>query len=925
MENQYSFFARMALGGVNSDKLSVRSRAGRVAGMPLSGSHKYLKYRKAVRTMASLLLVAALTGCAGRDAVEPEPDGGRPVVLSVAVAPLQQGSTRTAAGSDVQGGAFLAGETFFAYFSEGSSVSNTRYTIQSAVTTTAPDTQPYFLNSASQTVVHGYYPYASDKKVTNATTSFSVELDQSSDAGYKKSDLMYGTATILKSSGTGQLTFAHQMAKLIVTATAAAPITRITDIRIVGGKRTVALTPVTSGSTLALGVVSDELTDQPGGYVTMYKGGTAATAGTCVALLPPQTLNGNLLEVVTDRGNVYYSVPANTAIASGRSYTVALAPTLAQIGTTTQVQMWALEDATSVAGQVSESQVFTVGNATFQMNFVKGGDFTTLRGQSVTGRVSDFYMGQTEVTVGLWRAVEGRNVVNANAQMKDVGDEYPMSNISHTDMVNFVNDLNARLATERPAGWRFAIPTEVQWEYAARGGQLSDPATRNSRTVPGNYALAEAAWYNGNSGPSGGTWTAAAGFGAHPVGTKKPNELGLYDMIGNVYDHIRDCGALPADKNLGVDYVGPSASSNCGGTFKHNASSANAQTAINSRYDTEVVMSDAGLRLAMVPVPGAKSFSFTGGVQEYVVTKAGKYMLEVWGAQGGNGNGIYEYNESSATEKQRSNAISVGGKGGYCKTVVNITAVPCTLYVYVGGKGGNGGWGYSVGTPGASAPMNAPGGWNGGGAGGMGYAQNYEINGSTVTLTTHGNPGGGGGATFIAKSQIGPIDATHNVQTNGTAHADLLVIAGGGGGYGWISGGDGGGVNGGANTTGISAGATQPYGAWGRNSANANWANETDFLNDYNSMGQQGANAIKASGCMEGCGGGGGGFRGGDARIYIGELTATVSASIGGCGGSSWGVGTLVTAAAWASTAGEWMTESGVRVGNGAATITPVD
>jgi len=229
---------------------------------------------------------------------------------------------------------------------------------------------------------------------------------------------------------------------------------------------------------------------------------------------------------ITDGASIYYTNDGSDPTESSTLYTASI-----ELSESATIKAKAFKAACTPSNIVSEVYAINVTGTTEDLVFVESGTFDR-------GTVSSFYIGEHEVTQAEYQAIMGTNPSNFS------GDNKPVEMVSWYDAVNYCN---ARSIAEGltpcydTSTWEcdltangYRLPTELEWTYAAKGGNLTAFNSYNAESYPDGYRwagtndineLENYAWYNHN-GPDG----------TKPVGTKLPNELGLYDMSGNVHE-----------------------------------------------------------------------------------------------------------------------------------------------------------------------------------------------------------------------------------------------------------------------------------------------------------------------------------------------------------------------------------------------------
>ena len=399
---------------------------------------------KSIFFIATAVMLAACTQ------LENPAESNVPVSLSYStVNPVE-----SKAAQNLNEGTFDSGESVKVRISNTGAGEWTDYTFTtgSAGAMTPGDPAPYYPAGAQNIDIVAYYP-------ATAGASFTVAANQTADDSYKASDLMFASVTNqAKQAEAVNLAFSHKMAKLCVNITAGQGVTSITSVSILNVKPTVSFDRATGAVDEATGTATSR-----------------AISNTGAALIPAQTITGELLSIVTDKGTATYSVPAGKAFVAGQLYTLNITVNLRAVGTTTAITGWTSEGTVTV-NPVTTSKTPAGLVAVDMGNGLKWANMN-VGAETVTGYGDYFAWGETmpyyqegysqESLCTHW--ISGKSGYNWT--------NYSLCNGSNTTIIKYCTSdsygyVDNKTVLERThdaasanwgAGWR--TPTDAEWTW----------------------------------------------------------------------------------------------------------------------------------------------------------------------------------------------------------------------------------------------------------------------------------------------------------------------------------------------------------------------------------------------------------------------------------------------------------------------------
>ena len=362
-------------------------------------------------------------------------------------------ATETRAAQNLNEGAFASGESVTVRISNTGENAWTDYTFTTgpAGAMTAPDPAPYYPAGSQNIDIVAYYP-------ATAGSSFSVATDQTADADYKASDLMFASVSNqAKTTETVNLAFAHKMAKLCVNITAGDGVGSITSVSIINVKTTVSFNQATGAVGEAGGTASS---------IAMSNNGAA--------VIPAQTIDGGLLSIVTDKGTATYSV-ASKAFAAGNLYTMNITVNLRAVGATTAITGWTSEGTVTVNPVTNQKtpaglEAINMGNGLKWANMNVGAESVTDYGDYFAwGETMPYYQEGYSQESPCTHWIGGKSGYNwANYSLCN-GTDTSMNKYCNSSSYGYVDDKTEleRFHDAASANWggTWRIPTDAEWTW----------------------------------------------------------------------------------------------------------------------------------------------------------------------------------------------------------------------------------------------------------------------------------------------------------------------------------------------------------------------------------------------------------------------------------------------------------------------------
>ena len=404
-----------------------------------------MKTKKMLFAAAALTL---LTACSSDDS----PIDNTEQRVAVTLAYTTVDATETRAAQNLNEGTFASGESVQVRVSNTGENDWTDYTFTTgdAGAMTAPNPGPYYPAGTQNIDIAAYYP-------ATAGSTFTVADDQTADASYKASDLMFASVTNqAKQAEAVNLAFTHKMAKLAVNITAGQGVTSITSVSILGVKPTVSFNQATG----AVGEASGTAT-------------TIAVSNNGAAVIPAQTIDGGLLSIVTDKGTATYS--ASKAFEAGQLYTLNITVNLRAVGTTTAITGWTSEGTVTVnpvTNQKTPAGLVAVdmGNGLKWASMNVGAESETGYGDYFAwGETMPYYQEGYSQEDPCTHWIEGKSGYNIPSYSLCNGSVNKMVKYCTSDKYGYVDNKTVLEHTHDAAsanwgaGWR--TPTDAEWTW----------------------------------------------------------------------------------------------------------------------------------------------------------------------------------------------------------------------------------------------------------------------------------------------------------------------------------------------------------------------------------------------------------------------------------------------------------------------------